>query len=51
MDFLYNAPRLLAAYFAANEAGLVNVRLANLGVFVKTEKDHETLFLRAREAI
>ncbi|MEW6409736.1 MAG: hypothetical protein AB1488_06445 [Nitrospirota bacterium] len=42
---------MLEAYQAAKEAGLKNIRLGNLGVFVKSEKDYEILLKSVKEAI
>ena len=42
----YRAPdtsEMIAAYHAAKAVGLQNVRLGNLGVFVRTEDDFELL--------
>ncbi len=46
-----NLEEMLDAYFAVREVGLVNVRLGNIGQFVKTEKDYEILLKYAKEAI
>lgn len=42
---------MLEAYQVAKESGLKNVRLGNISVFVKNEKDFEILLKFAKEAI
>lgn len=42
--------QMILAYEAAKSAGLKNVRLGNLGVFVKTEQDYERLTTLAPDA-
>jgi len=42
---------MLKAYEAVKEAGLKNVRLGNIGIFVRNEKDYEILLSVAKEAI
>ncbi|MGD9216296.1 MAG: radical SAM protein [Desulfobacteraceae bacterium] len=37
------APEMISAYHSAKAAGLRHVRLGNLGVFARTEADHELL--------
>ncbi|MCK4465225.1 MAG: radical SAM protein [Bacteroidales bacterium] len=46
-----NIEHMLKVYETVRETGLVNVRLANLGVFAKTESDYQILLERAGEAI
>ncbi len=43
--------QMLRAYDEVIETGLINVRLANLGVFVKSDREFEILLKRAPEAI
>jgi pyruvate-formate lyase-activating enzyme len=43
--------QMLEAYKVAKEIGLKNVRLGNLGCFLKTEKDYEVFLKHAKEAI
>jgi pyruvate-formate lyase-activating enzyme len=38
-----NLKQMIEAYYVARDAGLKNVRLGNVGVFVKTEEDYEIL--------
>jgi len=38
-----NFQQMIEAYHAAKDAGLKNVRLGNLGMFVKTTEEYETL--------
>lgn len=35
--------QMMEAYYAAKDAGLKNIRLGNIGVFAKTERDYERL--------
>lgn len=42
---------MLEAYHAVKEAGLKNVRLGNIGVFVSTQQELELLLETAKEAI
>ncbi len=46
-----NLHQMLEAYRACREAGLQNVRLGNLGQFIKTEQDYQILLRHAGEAI
>jgi len=46
-----NLEQMLAAYEAAREAGLKQVRLGNLGVFVRTQEDLERLLALAPGAV
>lgn len=43
--------QMLEAYLATKEAGLKNVRMGNISLFVKTEKDYQILMELAKEAI
>ncbi len=43
--------QMLDAYNSAKEAGLKNVRLGNIGIFVKTEEEYELFLKNAREAL
>ncbi len=38
-----NFQQMIEAYHAARDAGLKNIKLGNIGRFVETEKDYETL--------
>jgi pyruvate-formate lyase-activating enzyme len=42
---------MLEAYMAAKEAGLENVRLGNLGMFLKSDDDFTTLLEKAPDAV
>ncbi len=42
---------MLGAYKAVKETGLKNVRLGNIGIFVKNEEEYEILLKFAKEAI
>lgn len=46
-----NLEQMVSAYEAAKAAGLRNVRLGNIGIFVKTEEDFEGLMRIAADAI
>jgi len=46
-----NLNEMLQAYYAVKETGLKNIRLANLGVFVRNEEDMQKLLESAPEAI
>jgi len=35
--------QMVKAYEAARDAGLKNIRLGNIGIFVKTEEEYEEL--------
>ena len=43
--------QMLRAYDEVIETGLINVRLANLGVFLKSDREFEILLKRAPESI
>lgn len=43
--------QMLESYWAAKKAGLKNIKRENLGQFVKTDSDYETLLKLAKEAI
>lgn len=45
-----NLTQMISAYEAAKAAGLKNVRLGNVGVFVRTEEDYENLLACASGA-
>ena len=47
----YNCNQMLEAYQAVKEVGLKNVRLGNIGIFVKTDEDYEALLKEASDAI
>ena len=42
-----NFQQMIEAFEATKDAGLKNVRLGNLGRFVKNKRDYETLFKMA----
>jgi pyruvate-formate lyase-activating enzyme len=46
-----NLYQMLEAYQVAKDTGLKNIRLGNLGCFLKTEKDYEIFLKSAKEAI
>lgn len=46
-----NLKEMLEAYQVSKEAGLKNIRLGNIGIFVKTKQDMETLLKFAKDAI
>ena len=46
-----NLNQMLEAYQAVKEVGLKNVRLGNIGIFVKTDEDYEALLKEASDAI
>jgi len=38
-----NFQQMIEAYYAVRDAGLKNIKLGNIGMFAKTERDHKTL--------
>jgi len=46
-----NLEQMLRAYRASKEAGLQNVRLGNLGVFIKSDRDYQILLQQAGDAV
>lgn len=46
-----NLCQMLEAYHASKEAGLRNVKLGNIGIFVRTDEELETLLSFAKDAI
>jgi len=46
-----NLNQMLQAYEVAKEAGLKNVRLGNIGIFIENERDYEILLSVAKDAI
>lgn len=46
-----NLHQMIDAYSAAKESGLKNIRLGNIGIFVKTEEDFKTISEIAKDSI